>query len=96
MAENGPKPTPEAPLWNHFPWLDLCFPLRPESPRAIPITRQRDDGYELSGLRFETLAGAEDFAKGLEGICDRDGERVFLRTPPAINRDERGNCWGIN
>lgn len=70
--------------------------LRPELPRAIPITVRRDDGVYLVGLRFKTVAEAEKFAEGLAEFCDRDGEQLFLKRPPAINRDERGNCSGVN
>lgn len=71
--------------------------LRPELPRAVPMTQKRDGVYYLIGLRFETAAEAENFvAEELAEFCDRDGERLFLKKPPAINRDERGNCSGIN
>jgi hypothetical protein len=71
--------------------------LQPELPRAVPVTMKYEDGiHYLVGLRFETAAEAENFADGLAEFCDRDGERLFLKKPPAINQDERGNCSGTN
>jgi len=37
--------------------------LLPESPRAVPITQKRRDGYYLVGIKFETSAEAEHFAR---------------------------------
>lgn len=72
----------------------------PTPPSAIPMTMKYDDGlYYLIGLRFETVAEAEDFANGLAAFSEgftRNGERLFLNTAVAINRDERGNCSGFN
>jgi hypothetical protein len=74
--------------------------LRPELPRAFPITMKcEDSSYCLVGLRFETPAEAEHFANGLAEVvtkCDCDGRRLFLKSHPAINQDECGNCSGIN
>ncbi len=64
--------------------------LRPELPRAVPITQKRDGIYYLIGLRFKTAAEAEKFADGLAEFCDRDGERLVLKKPPAINQDYSG------
>jgi len=71
--------------------------LRPELPRAVPITMKRDDGgYDLVGLRFDSSTGAADFANGLGEVCCRDGEQVFLKKPPPITQDAHGNCAGVN
>jgi hypothetical protein len=69
---------------------------RQELPRAIPATQKRGGIYYLIGLQFATVTEAERFASGLEEHCDRDGARLFLKRPPAINQDERGNCSGVN
>jgi hypothetical protein len=62
--------------------------LRPELPRAVPVTMRRDEGIYLVGLRFETAAEAENFAKGLEEHCDRDGQRLlFKRSWQATTQD---------
>jgi hypothetical protein len=71
--------------------------LRPELPRTTPVTMKREDGvYYLVALDFETPDAAENFRSGLEKQCDRDGARLFLKTPPPIIRDSCGNCSGIN
>jgi hypothetical protein len=69
---------------------------RPEVPRAVPVTLGRDGVYYLVALDFETPDAAENFRSGLEEHCDRDGRRLFLKNPCAVNRDECGNCSGIN
>ena len=71
--------------------------LRPELPRAIPITQERDGAYFLVGLRFESADEAEKFAEGLsEFLVERDGERLMLKKPAPVKRDEQGNCFGIH
>lgn len=108
MAESDPEPTPEAAASSdpfslivggvrYFAGIGLLdIELRPESPRAIPITQERDGTYYLIGLDFETAAEAERFANGLSRFCDRDGARLLFKKPAKINRDEHGNCSGVN
>lgn len=66
-------------------------------PRAIPVTWKPKDGtYKLIALDFASEAEARCFADGLADFVDRVGARLFLKTPAAINRDERGNVSGIH
>jgi hypothetical protein len=76
----------------------LGLSLRPELPRAVPVTQKRDGMYYLVALRFETTDEAERFQSGLEEFCDGncDSGMLFLKRPPPITRDECGNCFGIN
>lgn len=64
--------------------------LRPPLPRAVPMTHCADGFRYLFGLRFETVAEAEQCADGLAAFCDRDGERLFLKKTAAINADFSG------
>jgi hypothetical protein len=87
MSENYPKLSPEAASSDHpFPSLilgglcDRLSALRPPLPRAVPMTQKRDDGiYYLIGVRFDTEAEAQNFALGIEGHCDVDGQRLFFK-----------------
>ena len=77
--------------------MDLSgIELRPELPSAVPITQKRDGIYYLIGLEFSTAAEAESFANGLAEFCYSDGARLFLKRPPVISQDWRGNCSGVN
>lgn len=110
MSENDSKLNPKAPSSDEgsvAPYRSsglkalFCLmsgiELGPQLPRAVPVTQKLADGsYKLVALRFDTAAAVEDFAKGLAEFVDRDGERLFLKKAAAINRDERGNCSGVN
>jgi hypothetical protein len=89
--------------------MNSPFPLPRAVPITM---KYDDGRYYLIGLQFETAAEAQEFANGLaDFIADRgeivsgdirirfrhrDGERAFLKTPAALNRDELGNCAGFN
>ena len=77
--ENNPKPAPEARFWNHF-WLieSLGLQLRPELPRAVAFTAERDGVYYLAGLLFETAEDAARFADGIAEHCHCDGLKLFF------------------
>jgi hypothetical protein len=108
MAENDPKPTPGGGtpfdsfslvvrMLRDVAGMELSgLELRPELPRTVPVTQKRDGVYYLVALDFETPDAAENFRSGLEKECDLAGARVFLKNPPAIIRDERGNVFGLN
>ena len=101
MTENNPKAGVSVPVTYPVSIISgLCDRLSvlcPSLPRAIPLTQKQAGRHFLIGIEFETAAEAENFAKGIEGHCDRiDGARLFLKRPPVITVDERGNCSGVN